>query len=237
MTGRRCGRLLVTGEAGRTEKGTCLWRCRCECGNDAVVLGTLLRGGQTASCGCLQSEATSRANYKSIAGQVFGKLTAIERVSELGARMKWRCRCECGNEAVVARANLASGNTTSCGCESHKSGPEHPSWKPHLKPEERVKRRDIEPAKYRSWHRSVMERDGFTCVRCGQHGGLLCAHHLDGWNWCRERRYDVDNGVTLCDHPGGCHKQFHTRFGKGGNTREQFSQFLAGSEACHAQAA
>lgn len=28
----------------------------------------------------------------------------------------WLCLCDCGNEAVTGQSNLATGNTTSCGC-------------------------------------------------------------------------------------------------------------------------
>ena len=50
-------------------------------------------------------------------GQKFGRLTVIERVSSRrsdGASV-WKCKCECGNEVLVARPNLIQGNTKSCG--------------------------------------------------------------------------------------------------------------------------
>lgn len=33
--------------------------------------------------------------------------------------VKWRCKCECGNEAVVVGPNLTRGTTRSCGCLAH----------------------------------------------------------------------------------------------------------------------
>jgi hypothetical protein len=30
---------------------------------------------------------------------------------------------------------------------------------------------------YRPWIRPIMERDGFSCTRCGNHGGKLEVHH------------------------------------------------------------
>ena len=50
-------------------------------------------------------------------GRQFGLLTAIERLAadaKLG--VLFRCRCECGNEKIVPRSNLLTGNTKSCGC-------------------------------------------------------------------------------------------------------------------------
>jgi hypothetical protein len=29
-----------------------MWKCRCECGNEKIIWGKLLRGGITKSCGC-----------------------------------------------------------------------------------------------------------------------------------------------------------------------------------------
>lgn len=36
-----------------------LWLCRCDCGNEGVVLGISLRLGRTKSCGCLQRTIVS----------------------------------------------------------------------------------------------------------------------------------------------------------------------------------
>lgn len=56
-----------------------------------------------------------------LTGQQFGKLTVIERVHRIDPTIKhpatfWKCRCECGNEAVVRGGHLVSGHTKSCGC-------------------------------------------------------------------------------------------------------------------------
>lgn len=48
-------------------------------------------------------------------GKTFGKLTAIERISQKGQKTKYRCHCECGNEIIVTSSNLTTGNTKSCG--------------------------------------------------------------------------------------------------------------------------
>ena len=50
-----------------------------------------------------------------LTGQKFGKLTALERVQNSGRDVMWRCRCECGTEVIVSRANLRAGTKTSCG--------------------------------------------------------------------------------------------------------------------------
>ena len=52
-----------------------------------------------------------------LAGQRFGRLTAIERLPEKsGSCYLWRCVCDCGNEVKVRTSALLNGNTKSCGC-------------------------------------------------------------------------------------------------------------------------
>ena len=60
----------------------------------------------------------------SIIGQEFGDLRVLafeetkKRGPKSGAKTFWRCLClVCGNECVVQRDNLISGNSSSCGCQ------------------------------------------------------------------------------------------------------------------------
>jgi hypothetical protein len=55
LDGLRFGRLLVIAREG-TKHGHAAWLCRCDCGNDSVVLGNHLRAGLTTSCGCFKIE-------------------------------------------------------------------------------------------------------------------------------------------------------------------------------------
>lgn len=237
MTGRRVGRLVAL-ERAVSSRRVAYWLCACDCGNRCVVNGSDLRRGITSSCGCYRAELTSTATLKDLTGQRFGILTVVNRESEIGdGAVRWRCICDCGSVTVKMATNLKTGHTTSCGCLKRRTGPSHPLWDPDLSIEERERRRLLEAPEYRVWRRAVMERDDFTCHCCGKRGGSLCCHHLDGWNWCEEGRYSVDNGVTLCNGAAECHERFHAKFGKGNNTRAQFEQFLKDEKAVHAQAA
>lgn len=54
-----------------------------------------------------------------LTGQKFGRLTVIEEAGRSNQKtVKWRCKCECGNETIVYSNNLRKGNTKSCGCLS-----------------------------------------------------------------------------------------------------------------------
>ena len=52
LTGKRFGKLVVIEYAGKNERRESLWRCVCDCGNESVVRGDVLRRGTTESCGC-----------------------------------------------------------------------------------------------------------------------------------------------------------------------------------------
>ena len=56
----------------------------------------------------------------SIIGKRFGRLVVIDldHVTP-NHNTYWRCQCDCGNEAVVYRGGLTSGDTISCGCYHH----------------------------------------------------------------------------------------------------------------------
>jgi len=63
MTGHRYGRLQVIEMCGHNKHNQRLWRCMCDCGKTAEVLGFLLRQQQTQSCGCLAKDAIASVNY------------------------------------------------------------------------------------------------------------------------------------------------------------------------------
>lgn len=97
-----------------------------------------------------------------------------------------------------------------------------PRWNPLKTDEEReLMRSRIEDTQ---WRNEVFQRDDYTCQCCGDdRGGNLHAHHLDGWNWCKDRRLDVSNGITLCSE---CHTSFHKQYRYGDNTTEQYEEWF-----------
>ena len=61
-TGKRYGRLLVLhATMGKEQKS---WLCQCDCGNTTIVRGSLLRSGDTTSCGCRNYENMKNMHMK-----------------------------------------------------------------------------------------------------------------------------------------------------------------------------
>jgi len=65
----------------------------------------------------MMTQKRAHFNAKDIAGQRFGKLTAISPTNKrAGSQVVWLCHCDCGKETLVSTGKLQSGHTKSCGC-------------------------------------------------------------------------------------------------------------------------
>lgn len=104
-------------------------------------------------------------------------------------------------------------------CSVVKRGNKNPMWNEHLTAGDRQGRSG--KGMNKRWVNAVKDRDNHTCKVCGTHGVTVVAHHLNGYHWDVENRYNVDNGKTLCEP---CHKEFHRLFGNRENTKEQFKE-------------
>jgi hypothetical protein len=101
------------------------------------------------------------------------------------------------------------------------SGENSHLWNENLTEEQRIENRDYN--EYIKWRKAVYERDKYTCQCCGEIGGNINAHHLNGYNWHISGRTDVNNGTTLCEN---CHNDFHLIYGFGDNTKEQYVDWI-----------
>lgn len=134
--GNRYGRLVVIGREPNYEKvwvdgdsrkswyEKARWRCRCDCGNEVIVVGDSLRRGMTKSCGCARVEHMREIGKmpnpghkkRDLIGVRFGILTVIRIAGKSREATTWLCKCDCGNYTEVRGNSLVSGNTRSCGC-------------------------------------------------------------------------------------------------------------------------
>ncbi len=117
MIGKTFGRLTVLSFSHYDKCRK--YNCMCICGKEKIVNGVNLRSGTTKSCGCLikiARNANMKRKEQEIIGKLFTRLTPIESVKDTTGAAAFICRCICGNQKTVARANLLSRSTKSCGC-------------------------------------------------------------------------------------------------------------------------
>lgn len=99
------------------------------------------------------------------------------------------------------------------------SGENHYNWKGEERKETERLRGSLES---KQWRKDVFNRDHYQCICCGSKQ-FISAHHKNSFEWCIDQRFNINNGVTLCED---CHLDFHEKFGFGNNTEEQFNKWF-----------
>ena len=116
FVGKRFSKWLVLGP-GQSRGSNKSWHCRCDCGTERDVRGTLLVTGASVSCGCI------RANVPDIIGKKFGMLTVVKRADDRifsgDVHRCWTCECDCGTICDILETSLITGHSFSCGCNGH----------------------------------------------------------------------------------------------------------------------
>lgn len=188
----------------------------------------------------------SNNKYGVCSGAKFGMWVLLELVKDSsGHKIGWRCRCDCGTVKIVKNiSTVARGNSTSCGCfrkqflsdnncmydkalaasvgrkvSIARQGIEE---KDYVGPITSVNRLIRYSADGKQWTSDILKSADFTCDICGIRGGSLHAHHLLNFSSHPEERFNLDNGVCLCeDH----HRKFHSVYREVNNTPEQYTEF------------
>jgi 5-methylcytosine-specific restriction endonuclease McrA len=132
-----------------------------------------------------------------------------------GGKVKRFCK-ECGKEFYVFSSKVENGGGKFCSRKCMRKWQNKNDITPIIK----IIRTSL---KYDKWRKAIFERDNFTCQVCGQHGGDLQVHHINNFAEFSELRFAINNGITLCKK---CHREFHKKYGKKNNTKEQLEEFL-----------
>lgn len=254
LTGQKFGRWTVIERASSDKDGNARWKCQCECGNIKEIKGRNLRRGESKSCGCLKKEIiinTGKHNTKDLTGQQFGRLIVIKKTTTPNTTKShdafWLCKCECGNEKIVSTTNLKNNSTQSCGCynreQTHKR-----SYKGGITPITNHLRGLNE-----QWFINCKQQANYTCQLTGKTGVNLNTHHLKAFSIIVKEAHDLhnievkpqvkdyteeelklleeyvaswhkdnSNGIVLSED---VHKLFHSLYGKGNNTPDQYIEF------------
>ena len=114
ITGNKYNKLTAVRFSHSVKTGTIKshWFFRCDCGVEKTISKVNVISGHVKTCGCSRKEITI-----DITGRKFGRLFAIKRHhKEKDGAYYWLFKCDCGNEAIVRKANVLFGKTKSCGC-------------------------------------------------------------------------------------------------------------------------
>lgn len=119
------------------------------------------------------------------------------------ARKREIKHCEwCGKQLERIPAWQNNRHFCSKRCAGHGTqgiGPESRQWKGG--------RRVLQRDRSKAWARDVKERAGYVCEVCGAIENLH-AHHIASFAENPNLRYDVSNGICVCE---SCHWAFHHR--------------------------
>lgn len=208
---------------------------RCVCGNiSQITYGSFMSGHRCRKCGNIKSANNNRHSLEHIRNIFSENGCTLLTTKYQNSAQLLEFLCDCGNIGELRLYDFQCGIRCSKCTSKRRSafqkgvkrperrGENSPNWDFTKTLEERTTGRLFEG--YKDWRSSVYHRDEYTCQCCGDNeGGNLNAHHLDGYDWCIDKRIDINNGITLCDF---CHDDFHGIYGYGENTKEQWDEYV-----------
>jgi len=120
----------------------------------------------------------------------------------------------CGKEYKTYRSHIKYRGSSCCSKKcliEYYSGKNNHFWKGGVK---FWKRRDTSSLQHKQWREAVFTRDNWTCQRCDARSKagsplIIYPHHIKFYAKYPKLRYEVDNGITLCEE---CHKKTHKEF-------------------------
>lgn len=83
LSGVAFGRLTVLRHVGSNAHRVSMWECRCECGTIKTVIRSVLKSGESRSCGCLDRERrTTHGHCKPYTGEYRSWRSMLARCSD-----------------------------------------------------------------------------------------------------------------------------------------------------------
>ncbi|MRX54644.1 hypothetical protein GJU41_11740 [Bacillus idriensis] len=197
----------------------------CTCGRiSKISISNLKKGHRCKDCGNDRISSTQRTPFEEVF-EYFEK-EGCELLSKTYKKnsIPLEYRCSCGNISRIAFSSFKQGHRCLSCASERMSGPNNPAYNPNLTDEDRFHRVNNPDA--RRWTREVKKRDGFKCKNphCRLTTNKMVAHHLNSYDIHKEGRFDLENGITLCQD---CHVSFHRKFGYGKNTKCQYEEWVS----------
>jgi hypothetical protein len=215
LIGEKFGKLIVVSYLGKS-----YWLCHCDCGKEKKVFTSNLK--RVKSCGCYNhSKEWSEVRRKIVFHRKKKELTekvckGCQKVFSFRYGNKQFCNRKCHGlwmSRELSRDNSPNwkgGNQKclECGIELSSRNNKLILCKKCVGKMRRGCQYDGLPRRndweYKRWRMKVFKRDLFKCrIDNGKCSGKIVAHHILGWSFFPELRYEVNNGITLCQthHP------------------------------------
>lgn len=109
-------------------------------------------------------------------------------------------------------------------------GLELSEWKEHLT---KLNTRIRNSKEYKDWTEIIFKQDDYTCQCCGNRSSkgnsvYLNAHHKENFANNKELRFDINNGITLCNkcHDPRIKGSFHNLYGCKNNNTKQLNEYI-----------
>lgn len=200
--------------------------CKCKkCGNEwSVIPPSLLSGHGCPKCGIeIMKSKTTKTHEQFIEDFKKSGNQYIEIVGKyINSSTKIKVRCtRCDKEYYSSPTKLLCGRGCIDCYKKFNFGENSTRWNKNKTNEERLVERKY--SEYYQFINDVFKRDNYICQITNQKGGALVVHHLDGYGWCKDKRTDIDNGITITKN---IHIEFHKMYGYGNNTKAQFLEFV-----------
>lgn len=115
LIGNRYGHLIVEEMLYGYKGKRTYCRCKCDCGNDHIIMADHLQNRRNPSCGCMVDYYKSINNRTNEIGKIYGQLKIVD-IDYSNKPSIAICECSCGSIIRVNKADVVSGHTQSCGC-------------------------------------------------------------------------------------------------------------------------
>lgn len=212
------GYTLISNEYQGNKKKL-IMKCKIH-GEFKLTFDALKSGQGCQKCGKVKQINSQKLDYNFVKSE-FDKHNYILLETEYincETPMRYICPYHPEKENKISYSNLKNGKGCRECYEDSIKGENSYLWQGGLTQENKLIRNQSE---YRNWRKSVFERDNYTCQCCGERGEILHAHHIKNFSNHEDKRFDINNGITLCKdcHDPSIEGSFHKIYGTHNNNR------------------
>lgn len=208
--------------------------CKTKCCGELkyVSLANLPNKNKTLSGKCIKCQSNSRRLPFSKIKEEFEVKRGLQVLSSeedyKNIASKLKLQCICGTEIYRSYANtVLTGSSGLCEqCQfkiTRPRGKKHGMFNPNLTDSDRK----YNDTQYVTWANQTKKLYNSVCFIKKTKEEKIVVHHLNGRHWYKRDRLYILNAVPLSE---SLHKEFHSLYGYGKNTREQFQEWLREKE-------